>query len=127
MCRAGRLRRSVTFWRLPRLISGCCSTGRAAVFAPRWSGISIVGKHMRDPSDREMTCRELVELVTDYLEGALPADVRRRFDEHFASCPFCRIYLDQIRETIRAAGRLPDESISSEAFDALLAHFRRWR
>ena len=77
--------------------------------------------------ERELTCKDLVELVTDYLEGAFPADERRRFDEHLGSCPFCQIYLDQMRQTIRAAGRLPDESVSPAALDTLLAYFRRWR
>jgi anti-sigma factor RsiW len=76
---------------------------------------------------RELTCKELVELVTDYLEGALPDEARIRFDEHLASCPFCQIYLDQMRQTIRAVGHLPDESVSHEALDTLLARFRRWR
>lgn len=78
-------------------------------------------------ADRDLTCKELVELVTDYLEEALSADMRRRFDEHLASCSFCQIYLDQMRQTIRAVGHLPDESISREALDTVLAHFRRWR
>jgi RNA polymerase sigma factor (sigma-70 family) len=78
-------------------------------------------------ADRDLTCKELVELVTDYLEGALPAETERRFEEHLARCPFCQIYLDQMRQTIRAVGHLPDESISREALDTLLAHFRRWR
>lgn len=75
----------------------------------------------------ELTCKELVELVTDYLEGALPHADRVRFDEHLATCPYCAIYLDQMRQTIRALGRLPEASISSEALETLLAHFRRWR
>jgi anti-sigma factor RsiW len=78
-------------------------------------------------ANRDLTCKELVELVTDYLDGALPADTRRRFDEHLASCPFCQIYLNQMRQTIRAVGRLPDESLAPEALETLLAHFRRWR
>jgi anti-sigma factor RsiW len=78
-------------------------------------------------ADRDMTCKELVELVTDYLEGALPGDQRRRFDEHLVFCPPCQTYLEQMRQTIRAVGHLPDESVSLEALDALLAHFRRWR
>jgi hypothetical protein len=82
---------------------------------------------MKDVADRDLTCKELVELVTDYLEGALSASTRRRFDEHLVSCPFCTMYLDQVRETIRAAGHLPEEAISAEALDVLLAHFRRWR
>src|SRR5262245_32225012 len=114
-------------WRLPRVISGCSFTGRAAACVARWSTTSTAGKRMTDAADREMTCKELVELVTDYFEGALSADVRRRFDEHLASCPFCRIYLDQMRETIHVTGELPEQVISSEALDRLLSHFRRWR
>lgn len=72
-----------------------------------------------------MTCKELVELVTEYLEDALPNADRARFDEHLALCPYCTIYVDQMRHTVRALGRLPDESISSEALEALLVHFRR--
>lgn len=77
--------------------------------------------------NRELTCKELVELVTDYLDGAMSADEQRRFDDHLASCPFCGIYLDQMRQTIRTLGRLPEESVSPAALNALLAHFRRWR
>lgn len=77
--------------------------------------------------DQEMTCKELVELVTDYLDGALAIEARRRFDEHLATCPYCEIYLEQMRQTIRAVGHLPRESMSGEALDTLLAHFRRWR
>jgi anti-sigma factor RsiW len=76
---------------------------------------------------RELTCKELVELVTDYLDGALSPDTRRRFDGHLAGCPPCRIYLDQMRQTIRAAGQLTDDGLSQEALDALLAHFRQFR
>ena len=82
---------------------------------------------MTDTADRELTCQELVELVTDYLEDALPADTRRRFDEHLAGCPFCQVYLEQMRQTIREAGRLPDPSITPAAFEVLLEHFRKWR
>ena len=76
---------------------------------------------------QEMTCKELVELVTDYLEGALPAGDRARFDEHLVGCPFCTIYLEQMRATISAAGTLPEESISPEAMAELLARFREWQ
>ena len=55
---------------------------------------------------REMTCQELVELVTEYLEGALPDPDRRRFDEHLDGCPHCVVYLEQMRVTVRVAGRL---------------------
>ena len=75
----------------------------------------------------QMACKELVELVTDYLEGTLSLSDRSRFDEHLTTCPFCQIYMDQMRQTIRTLGQLPEEAISPQALEALLAHFRRWR
>jgi anti-sigma factor RsiW len=54
----------------------------------------------------EMTCRELVELVTDYLEGKLPAGDKRRLEAHLDECPYCMEYIDQMRQTIGSrAGR----------------------
>jgi anti-sigma factor RsiW len=82
---------------------------------------------METPDAGQLTCKELVELVTDYLEGALPPSDRSRFDEHLTTCPYCRIYLDQMRQTIRALGHLPEEAIAPEALEALLARFRGWR
>ena len=73
----------------------------------------------------EMACRELVELVTDYLEDRLSPVDRARFEAHLAECEACRTYLEQFRQTIRALGRLPEESLSPEARDTLLAAFRR--
>ena len=82
---------------------------------------------MTIPDAHDLTCKELVELVTDYLEGALsPAD-QRRFDEHLAGCPYCRIYLEQMRQTVRLLGKLPEEAISPGALEALLARLRGWR
>jgi anti-sigma factor RsiW len=81
---------------------------------------------MIDTNLPEMPCRELVELVTDYLEDRLsPAD-QARFEAHLAECEYCQTYLDQMRQTIRTLGRLPEESLSPEARDALLAAFRGW-
>jgi anti-sigma factor RsiW len=74
-----------------------------------------------------MTCKELVEVITEYLEGTLPAEDRARFDRHLAGCEGCHAYLDQMRETIGALGRLPPESLSPEAESRLLAAFRGWR
>jgi predicted anti-sigma-YlaC factor YlaD len=82
---------------------------------------------MPTPADRDLTCKELVELVTDYLEQSLSAPDRARFDEHLTTCPFCRTYLEQMRQTVRTLGCLPEESIPPAAMDALLGHFRRWR
>jgi len=75
----------------------------------------------------ELSCQELVELVTDYLEGALPSELRQRFDEHIAHCSGCQTYLEQMRATIRATGELSVESLSPEAERTLLDAFRGWR
>jgi predicted anti-sigma-YlaC factor YlaD len=82
---------------------------------------------MTTPDPPDLTCKELVELVTDYLESALSPTDRRRFDEHLTGCPYCRTYLDQMRQTIRTLGHLPEESISPQAIEALLDRFRDWR
>ena len=74
-----------------------------------------------------MSCRELVEVVTDYLEGTMDAGDRLRFEAHLGECPYCVNYLDQMRETIAALGGLTEESISAEARGELLEAFRGWR
>ena len=77
---------------------------------------------------REMiSCREFVELVTDYLEGRLSTEERERFERHLEVCPGCQAYLEQMRATLRALGRIPEESLSSEAREELLQAFRGWR
>ena len=73
-----------------------------------------------------MTCQELVELVTDYLEDALSPSERVRFEEHVAMCEGCAAYIDQIEETIRLAGRLTEDELSPQAGEALLRAFRDW-
>ena len=74
----------------------------------------------------EMPCRELVELVTEYLEGTLPAEDRMRFEAHLGECEYCTTYLDQMRTTIRLVGRIPEESVEPEAMHGLRAAFRDW-
>lgn len=74
-----------------------------------------------------LSCQELVELVTDYFEGALASEDRRRFEHHLAECGNCRRYLEQMRETIRIAGSLTPEAVDSEAEAALLGAFRHWK
>ena len=71
-----------------------------------------------------MTCKALVELVTEYLEGALPPAEVARFEGHLAGCPHCRVYLAQMRLTIRALGHLPADALPADAMQTLLAHFR---
>lgn len=75
---------------------------------------------------RDLTCRELVELVTDYLEDALAPAERERFELHLNTCPGCMTYLDQMRSIIAAVGSLPPETISPESRDELLRAFRDW-
>ena len=75
----------------------------------------------------ELTCRELVRLVTDYLEGALSEIDRRRFDAHLTKCDGCTTYLAQVRDTIRITGTLDRESLAPQARDELLAAFRTWK
>jgi predicted anti-sigma-YlaC factor YlaD len=76
---------------------------------------------------RGLTCKELVELVTDYLEGALRRGPRRRFEAHLAGCDGCTRFLAQMRETIRLTGRLSEAQIPPEQRAVLLAAFRDWR
>jgi anti-sigma factor RsiW len=74
----------------------------------------------------QLSCQELVELVTDYLEGALGDEERARFDQHLSICEGCRVYLAQMEATIRVAGRMRPEDLSPAAEHALLGAFRRW-
>ena len=76
---------------------------------------------------RGLTCTELVELVTDYLDGALPAEQRRRFEEHIVTCAGCAHHLDEFRHIARLTGRLAAEQIEPEARDSLLRAFRDWK
>jgi anti-sigma factor RsiW len=74
----------------------------------------------------DLSCRQLVELVTDYFEGGLSPQDRSRFEEHVLSCPPCRRYLEQMRQTIGLLGRIPEETVSPEAEEALVEAFRGW-
>jgi hypothetical protein len=84
------------------------------------------GAYVIDKDVPEMPCRELVELITDYLEDRLSPVDRLRFEAHLATCEACHTYLEQFRQTIRLLGRLPEESLSPEAENALVAAFRGW-
>jgi predicted anti-sigma-YlaC factor YlaD len=74
----------------------------------------------------ELTCKELVEVITDYLEGRMLPERRLLFEEHVAFCSWCQTYLDQMRETIRLTGMLTEDDLSPATRDALLASFRNW-
>jgi hypothetical protein len=78
------------------------------------------------PTD-ELTCQELVEVVTEYLEGSMPPGERLRFEEHLVYCDFCTTYIDQMRATVRLAGELREQDLAPAARDALLETFRDWK
>jgi anti-sigma factor RsiW len=74
-----------------------------------------------------MTCRELVELVTDYLEGRLPDTTRQELEEHLSACENCTAYIAQMRITLRALGSIPEETVTPAAREELIAAFRDLR
>jgi predicted anti-sigma-YlaC factor YlaD len=78
-------------------------------------------------SDGEMTCREMVELMSDYLDGALDAPVLARFEEHLTGCGGCTNALEQLRTSLRVAGSLREEPIVDERRELLRSVFRDWR
>ncbi|OFW15450.1 MAG: anti-sigma factor [Acidobacteria bacterium RIFCSPLOWO2_12_FULL_67_14] len=74
-----------------------------------------------------MTCRELTEVITDYLEGRMSFMDRVRFRVHIGMCRGCRAYLDQMKQTIRTIGRLPPEDMPPDVQAQLLERFREWK
>ncbi len=75
----------------------------------------------------EFVCQEMVELITDYLEGALSRSQRRRFEAHLAACEHCSEYLEQMRVTIRATGQLRAEDLTPAMREDFGALYRSWR
>jgi anti-sigma factor RsiW len=74
-----------------------------------------------------MTCRQVVELMTEYLEGNLPAGDRTRFEEHIAGCDGCRAYLAQLQTTREMVGRIANEPMPASVERELIEAFRNWR
>ena len=74
-----------------------------------------------------VTCRDLVEALTDYLEGAIPADRRAAIDAHLATCDGCRTVLEELRTTIRITGTLSEEQVPETTRASLREAFRGWR
>jgi anti-sigma factor RsiW len=75
----------------------------------------------------EMACRQLVEVITAYLDGTLPEADRRRFDRHLSECPYCTEYLAQMRATVARLGTLDEATLSPATRDRLTAAFGDWR
>jgi anti-sigma factor RsiW len=76
---------------------------------------------------RALVCRQAVELMSDYLEGALPAEDRQRLEAHLAGCPHCSEYLAQLRVTIETLGKADPDDLPEEALDEFVALYRRWQ
>lgn len=72
----------------------------------------------------EMPCRDFVECVTLYLEGGLPLDDVVRLEAHLAECDDCRLYLEQLRATMAASGRVEVDRLDDHAKEHLLDAFR---
>jgi anti-sigma factor RsiW len=84
----------------------------------------MIDRHDHD----EVTCHEFVEIVTDYLEGALPEDRADLVEEHLVLCDSCKTYLDQIEATVQALpDTIRDEPVSDAARSALLSAYRDWK
>ena len=75
----------------------------------------------------KITCRELVQLITDYLEDDLSKRDRRRFERHLRGCDGCTTYVEQMRQTVRLAGSLGEGDVPPDARDELLAAFSDWK
>jgi anti-sigma factor RsiW len=75
----------------------------------------------------ELVCQEMVELITDYLEGALTRSQRKRFEAHLAGCEHCTEYLRQMRVTIRLTGRLRTEDLTPAMREEFTELYRSWR
>ena len=78
-------------------------------------------------SAEHITCHEVVELVTEYLEGAMAADQTALFEQHLNFCDGCVWYFEQLKATVEAVGEIREEDISPEAKDRLMGAFRDWR
>lgn len=83
---------------------------------------------MRAPDELDLACRDVVELLSDYLDGGLDPPLAAAVERHLALCPACIGYLRQLRQTIGLLGRLPEETLSDRTWTELLVTFRGfWR
>jgi len=88
--------------------------------------MTTIWQRIRGGRSRGLTCIELVELVTDYLEGNLDADDRARVERHLAGCDACTAYIDQMRVTIAVVGRVDVDDIPDAMKAELMHAFRDW-
>ena len=88
--------------------------------------MTSIWQRIRGRGEPGLTCAQVVELVTSYLEGGLSEAERARFDAHLSECDGCTNYLDQMRVTIAVVGRVREEDLSDEVRAGLLTAFRGW-
>lgn len=74
-----------------------------------------------------LSCKQITDLVTEYVDGALPADERLAFEQHVAICPPCRAYFAQMRKVVRVAGSLQEDDLPEDVRASLLNAFRDWK
>jgi anti-sigma factor RsiW len=79
------------------------------------------------PINETLSCQEVVELITDYLENALLAEMRKQLEEHVAQCPDCETYIKQIQQTISRLHQLAKQQVSPATRRELLQFFRSWK
>lgn len=77
-------------------------------------------------TEPDVTCRQVAELLSDYLDDAIPAPDRARLDAHLAGCQGCSAALEQLRETIRVTGTLTESQVAQEQLEPLRSVFRAW-
>jgi anti-sigma factor RsiW len=82
---------------------------------------------LRKSARHDLVCQQAVELVTDYLEGALRRAERRRFEKHLTKCDGCTEYLAQIRATIAITGRITPDDLTDQMRTEFVALYRRWQ
>src|SRR5918993_5119000 len=120
MSRATPLKTSA--WRSTsrKATSAFCFTAPDRRSAPRSRSISVADLH----SSEHVTCQEVVELVTDYLEGALTPEEAALFEQHLNFCDGCDRYVDQLRATVATVGRIEQEEVPEAMQAKLLNAFR---
>ena len=82
---------------------------------------------MTNANQKELNCQEVVELVTDYLEQALLPETQEHFAHHIEQCPGCKVYLEQVQQTIVMLRKLSEQQTFPETKQELLEIFRDWK
>ena len=130
--RDGRRPTSARNWTSARPTSATCSTRPGAACVPGWTTTSReTASELDHPDpDRDLACKEFVELITAYLDGALPDDLRADVDEHLDMCDGCQNVLAQWRTIINLAGQLTEADVENTdelTRDRLISMFRGLR